>query len=37
VDLELTKTEKSVNTEKIAKVAVQEALNSSESYLRKLQ
>jgi hypothetical protein len=37
VDLELSSTEKYLNTEKIAKVAVQAALNSSESYLRKLQ
>ncbi len=37
VDLELSTTKKSLNTEKIAKVAVQTALNSSESYLRKLQ
>jgi hypothetical protein len=37
VDLELSTTKKSLNTEKITKVAVQAALNSSESYLRKLQ
>jgi len=37
VDLELSTTEKSLNTENIAKGAVHAALNSSESYLRKLQ
>jgi len=37
VDLELSTTEKSLNTENIAKVAVHAATNSSESYLRKLQ
>lgn len=37
VDLKLSESKKSANTEKITKAAIQEALNSSESYLRKLK